>query len=579
MKSKKIISVMVSLLLVIAINFSLGACGQQGSNGGQKIDKNRTQLYVSNFAGGYGDEWLYALAARFEEFYKDVSFEPDHPEKKGVQIMFDSEKVLGTDMINEISTSRNEVFFSESVYYYDYLREGLFADITDIVSGENSDLAEYGDVGTIEDKMNTQQKEYYKSDGKYYAIPHYSAYSGIIYDVDLFEQEGWYLAYDQDNNNDGFIRPNNANNEKLSLGPDGKTGIDPETGVDYSLDDGLPATYDEFFRLCDYIVSTGNTPVIWTGKDNNVYLKRLLQALATDYEGAQQMLLNYNFNGYAENLVASIDNGVVTKRTPAVKIENSNGYELYTSAGRYYALTFLERLIDNPKYWHSDGFTNTESHLDAQDNCLFSRKENKYIGMLFDGIWWENEADATFKEMANSDVNMSRLNRRIGFMPYPKATTAEVGEKMTVVDTHYALGFINANITEEWKLDLAKKFLKFANTNQSLSEFTVITNTPKSLNYTVSEEDQEKMSYFGRNLLRVKETADIVYPYSTNEMYMTYQTNFEFTQSFEASINGRTYNNVGKAMHDNNITAEEFFYGIQNLYNQDAWNQLYEDFF
>ena len=579
MKSKKIISVMVSLLLVIAINFSLGACGQQGSNGGQKIDKNRTQLYVSNFAGGYGDEWLYALAARFEEFYKDVSFEPDHPEKKGVQIMFDSEKVLGTDMINEISTSRNEVFFSESVYYYDYLREGLFADITDIVSGENSDLAEYGDVGTIEDKMNTQQKEYYKSDGKYYAIPHYSAYSGIIYDVDLFEQEGWYLAYDQDNNNDGFIRPNNANNEKLSLGPDGKTEIDPETGVDYSLDDGLPATYDEFFRLCDYIVSTGNTPVIWTGKDNNVYLKRLLQALATDYEGAQQMLLNYNFNGYAENLVASIDNGVVTKRTPAVKIENSNGYELYTSAGRYYALTFLERLIDNPKYWHSDGFTNTESHLDAQDNFLFSRKENKYIGMLFDGIWWENEADATFKEMANSDVNMSRLNRRIGFMPYPKATTAEVGEKMTVVDTHYALGFINANITEEWKLDLAKKFLKFANTNQSLSEFTVITNTPKSLNYTVSEEDQEKMSYFGRNLLRVKETADIVYPYSTNEMYMTYQTNFEFTQSFEASINGRTYNNVGKAMHDNNITAEEFFYGIQNLYNQDAWNQLYEDFF
>ena len=33
----------------------------------EKIDKSKTQLYVSNFNGGYGDTWLRALKKKFEE--------------------------------------------------------------------------------------------------------------------------------------------------------------------------------------------------------------------------------------------------------------------------------------------------------------------------------------------------------------------------------------------------------------------------------------------------------------------------------------------------------------------------------
>ena len=46
-----------------------------GKNSAEKIDATKTQLYVGTYDGAYGDEWLYAVKTRFEEKYKDVSFE------------------------------------------------------------------------------------------------------------------------------------------------------------------------------------------------------------------------------------------------------------------------------------------------------------------------------------------------------------------------------------------------------------------------------------------------------------------------------------------------------------------------
>ena len=40
---------------------------------------------------------------------------------------------------------------------------------------------------------------YYKySDGKYYGLPHYESFFGIIYDVDMFEEELLYFADEVD---------------------------------------------------------------------------------------------------------------------------------------------------------------------------------------------------------------------------------------------------------------------------------------------------------------------------------------------------------------------------------------------
>ena len=61
--------------------------GGGGTGITEEVDYSRTQLYVSNFNGGYGDEWLYKLKTRFEEFYKETIFEEG---KKGVQVLIDN---------------------------------------------------------------------------------------------------------------------------------------------------------------------------------------------------------------------------------------------------------------------------------------------------------------------------------------------------------------------------------------------------------------------------------------------------------------------------------------------------------
>ena len=46
-----------------------------GGGGGEQVDDTKTQLYVSNYDGGFGDEWLYSAKAKFEKLYENKSFE------------------------------------------------------------------------------------------------------------------------------------------------------------------------------------------------------------------------------------------------------------------------------------------------------------------------------------------------------------------------------------------------------------------------------------------------------------------------------------------------------------------------
>lgn len=576
-KLKKWVCVGVSALTMASMCAGMTACNR-GANGDITIDPKKTQLYVSSHDGGFGSDWLTAATARFEEYYKDTSFEEG---KTGVQIVPDTPKVIGTALLADIKNSRNEVIFTESVFYYDYIAEGAVAEITDIINGENSSLEEYGDVGTIEDKMTDQQVSYYNYNGKYYGVPHYAAFMGIMYDVDLFDQKGFYFSADENNGNEGFII---SKTEKRSAGPDGKfCEVCAANGYDYSkhvCDDGLPATYDDFVRLCDYIVSSGVTPLIWSGQNHSDVLNKFMQQLAADYEGNEYML-NFTFDGTATHLVDSIDNaGNVTYREPT-QITNANGYELYSSAGRYYSLKFVENMLSKSSYHHDLAFNSTHSHMDAQDDFLYSKEENQPIAMLIDGNWWEHEATQTFNDMSNgndSDPN-SRMSRRIGYMPLPKATEDQVGQQETLTDFLYSMGFINAYAVADnpVKLDLAKKFLKFVNSQESLEEFTKYTSAPKSLNYSLSQETLSDMSYFGQSIWNTRKDANVIYPYSTNPLYLNNQTSFVYTAGYNSLVNGQVYNDLSKLMNDEKVSAKAIFEGIQAYFTKDKWETAYKD--
>ena len=81
------------------------------------------------------------------------------------------------------------------------------------------------------------------------------------------------------------------------------------------------------------------------------------------------------------------------------------------------------------------------------------------------------------------------------------------------------------------------------NTDECLQEFTTTTNAIKSFKYTMSEENKEKMSKFGKDFWDYFQNADVVFPYSHEKQYMNtigtqlsgrryaYSTNITFCQN------------------------------------------------
>ena len=555
---KKLCTISLSAVMLAA---AVG-CAPKIRENEEEVDATMTQLYVANYDGGVGTEWLYDVEKRFEAEFAETSFEPG---KKGVQVWVDANKTTyqGQSLISQISTLAQDIFFSEEINYYDYVSSGKLLDITDIMT---EDLTEYGESRSIEDKMNDTQRSFLKNtDGKYYAIPHFEVYGGIIYDVDLFENEGLYFALEQNNGNQGFVLDKN---DTRAAGPDGELG---------TYDDGLPATYDDFFRLCERMRLMGITPISWAGQYRSMQTSFLYCALHADYEGERNMLLNYNFSGTADNIVTSIgEDGQVT--TKQVDISPENGYELMGQAGRYYALKFFEELIAG-QYYSTLSFNDTQSHTAAQEDFIKGNNEGAPIGMLLDGTWWENEATISGAfESAETDYGQSagKEARRFGFMPYPKATEEQIGDPLILVDKNYSYGFINANISES-KVTAAKTFLHYCYTDESMQEFTKETGLAKGLDYTLDEDTLSDMTYYQQQLWQFRSTATVLTPCANSDIFKNNMSTLRYQISWEATVGNTPYNIPVNAMRNDGITALQYFEGM--AISAEDWAAEYSRFF
>ena len=554
-KLKKALACMLAMLSV-GSTFAVAGCGSQELVG-EQIDHTKTQLYVFNFNGGFGSEWLSYVKERYEELHKNDEWEEG---KKGVQIYVTSTKANAEGMAGTILSGRDEVFFQEYAYYYQLKNMGVLGDITpavtSVIEGENK---------TVASKLTPQLQDYYgiqESDGvHYYGIPHYTAYNGIMYNIDLFEKRGYYFVDEPVGTaiEDLFVY---YPTDKRSAGPDGKYD---------TYDDGLPATYDEFFTLCEYISQTGDSiPLLWSGQAAGDYLDNLTRALIADYEGAEQFQLNFDIDGVAKNLGTIVDGKFVLDETPTT-ITKDNGYELGRQAGKYYAAQFMQRVWQTKKYQAPRAGNSTHSHLDAQDDFLYAGidGETPETAMLIEGIWWYEEAQQSFTDMEVAyGKQYSKANRNFGLMPLPKATKEKVGEPQTLTDFIFSMCFMKANVAE-WKKPLAWDFIKFCHTDESLVEFTQVTNTPKTYNYTMTDEEKAEMAPFGRSVFALKESADFVAPYSSKQIYINNQMYF-------SKILTSTVDNVTSSFASNFLrkgTAASYFEGVYR-YRKDTWRNL-----
>lgn len=568
-------TIMVCMLSATMMLSGAVGCNLDDDDDDIVIDENKVQIYVSNYNGGVGKAWLDKIITDFEAEYSDYEVENNGNTYVGVQIVPNNHK---QEMFDDVTAEYDEVFFvDKSTNFYDMVTTGKLLEITDIVTTPNAN----DNNKTIESKLDPTQVDYLKVNGKYYSIPHYEILGGLTYNRNLFNNKSFFFAkggcpseycdYIQQNNSDPAPITDKLTdleqcvftdlNGELSAGPDGKYG---------TFDDGLPATYDEFFALCDWMVLNGTNPVTWSGQFGKAYMNYLINDLYADFDGKEMVKLSYNFNGVADRIVSNVGNDGTLTFEYNVEINNLTGYKMYQTEGMYHALKFIERLASDTNYYSSKlNQGQAHSHTTAQSEFVLSEfnpakwNNGKNIAMLVEGSYWENEAKdyGIFDDLSESNKTAEDVSYAL--LPIPKVNESYIGKKAVITEGMSGMYFARSNV-DSYKVEIIKEFLKFCSTDEKLQEFTAITGVTKGFNYDLSAIDGDITDY-AKSVIEIRKNADVCYKGSGNPVYISYLSYFSHKFSTGVGANYCLESFMG------GMSAKEVFEGIKNYRSAANW--------
>ena len=542
----------LTYLMAVSLVFALTACGFGDNN--IDIDENKSQLWVANYNGGVGEVWLDTLIERFEEAYKDYEFEPNSG-KKGVQVIPDHhQRYRDTANFHTLKFDNNHIYFTEAVNVNELAGMGLLLNLNDIM---NKTLN--GESKTIEEKLYGQHVSGLTAlDGNYYALPHYSLFNGINYNIDLFDDYGFYILDGYGENVD-FI----GSNGKKSAGPD---------GIYNTQDDGLPATYDEFFALLDFMVEVGVKPFVWSGQHRE-YSNFLFNTLVWNQLGREstEYFITYDSKDKTVPIVTGFNGN-----TPIVEeksITPQTGYLLKQHVGIYEVLSFVEQINERSGRYVSDvSFYDTSSYTEIQSDFIYSslpESGDTPIAMMIEGTYWINEARNIFK---NSGVPANE--RRFGFMPVPTGNT-NVNNEFVAADTYNSYAFINKNIENDPNIvKLATEFLMFAYSDQSLQEFTTITDIPKAVRYELTATQISGLSAYGQSIWDIASKGNIIFNIGSTPLFIRHQNDLGLNNFFAADSIGY-YIPMQAFRAGTPVSAKKYFEGMART--EQEWLYDYGD--
>lgn len=505
-------------VLAAAMPFTMMACGPTGGEVIDSVDKTKIQLNVFSYNGGVGSEWLDKVITRFEADYKDATFSNG---RTGVQVVPSKTK---SDVFSNMSTNNNHVIFSEVGNYSQLVTQKSVLDISDIMDKPLNELTKTTDTKTLKSKMYDETIDFYSfSGGKIYALPHYSFFSTFTYNKQLLTDKNLYFAKDYDVNGDLDSKFIHSASEDKSCGPDGIYGTD---------DDGLPATYTELFDLFNMMKNKNVTPITWAGGEmvSGGYVNYLLNNVYLSLAGKDQARLNYTFDSKDKTItiVEKFEGGkAVTKEE---KITADNYKNLNSELAKYQAIKVADTILDNALWQSGDCDSTTTTMLSTQQNYIESYNGGTPIAMIVEGSYWYNEADnAGYIEDTKNRFTDFDAKNNYQILPLPrvyegtyKDVEGKEAGKAVYADQADSLAVINANIAGDKELvELAKTFLAYCYTDESLKEFTETTRVTRSLKYDV---DVNKLDAWGKAVWNYTKAADLLLPYSSNSLYLNNRT-------------------------------------------------------
>lgn len=518
--AKKLWAIVLSAIMAATV---FVGCGRRDSIN-PEIDTTKTQLYLGVYNGGLGIQWVRQVANEFEELYKDYEGVNG---KKGVQVMINPQKTLfeaETLIANlKAGSETSDVYFTANTMYYKFVQEGVTEDVTDLLKEKVYDgSGEFGGTEkSILDKMDPYFVEGYKwEDGRYYGFPFEDSLAGIVYDKDLFDSK--------------HIE--------------------------------LPQTMAEFEDLLDRLVDMKCTPFTWTGQ-NPFYYTPLTTAIVAQYEGIDEANKNLTYEG-------EYDGQPLTVR---------NAYRLANQQGKKEAIKFMRLITKNPDYFSSAAPGGSQSQTMAQNEFLLSvenskrNKQIKRIAMIIEGDWWENEARPEFTEMEGINSDYGYGKRNFAFLPIPAMEgQADSSKRMVVSFSNGSVAFINKKAAQK---DLAKKWVQFMHSNSSLATFTVNTGSCLPYTYTITEEQKNSLTPFGRSVwdTRHDPNVEIVRTSNRNRFATFYEDMRMGGMGAEiCSLIGGTEvkNCLSHFALNPNTTVDDYFNGSKAYYSAERWTAI-----
>ncbi len=464
---KRLLTLVLSALMLLTSFAFVGCFG----GGGEADEEGKIQLQVGYSTAGFGDSYYKWLKQEFEEAYPDVQ----------VKLNDRTNAVAGGDAA--ISGLPDDVLFegfSDTKMYI-----GQMTEITDIYTSlaydDNFNFVGRGQGSkTLLDRLDkneramlnyneaaTQESQY-----KFYGAPLYTGMYGWWYDVDLFEQNGGEL-YDYEEI--GYAGLDcEVGTADDGYGPD---------GVPNTYDDRLPATFEDFKLLCYFMVDHNLAlyPFIWTSQHQWMQYK-VAETVKMSYDGFSNYAIHSTFDG-----TYVFPDGTTSVITP------ETGHKLWTvdengdmpyKWGEKASLLWSEFIADNTLY--DPAITRSTSHTMAQTLFLTSKTVGARNAFLMEGSHWQAEASLTFNEMAGDNPADALDERKFAILPIPKFIGTDGvpdqhsmnnvipmnGGGVGITMMSYAKGADGTgridDDTGENVLDIAKDFMLFVNSNESL---------------------------------------------------------------------------------------------------------------
>ena len=569
---KKMLVFVLALVMVLPV---IGCGGQTA---------NTTVIEAFIWDGGYGTEWFYESAKRFEESVATKEYIAGKP---GVKIEISKSKSSDASTMN---SSGIDVYVNNDTSSAKALaNKGWLANLTEIVTVKDEDRN--GTLVSIEDKIDPEFRSLLKgNDGNYYALPFANTLSGLTYDRELFDAMNLYIAdpvskgvntVDDVVEHTAFGTTVNFvfdKNVKKSCGSDGTYG---------TYDDGLPTSITELLVLCDYIkvLDASVAPFHFTGA-NPGYSRILADAIAGGLSRVESAKVSRYFTGkttyvtgYSSESIFPEINYIKKPTTETVDIDETNGYLTTRTKNAYYGYAFME--IAYREGWFSDDANNSNaSHLDAQSHFLCSGLEGiQKSAMFIEGSYWFTEAKEngkldTYKLLSGGK---SAYDRDLRWMPLPVTIDTVINEgegvsRYTTVSARKDFVYMNANaLKKEGTAEACLDFIKFMHSDSELVNFTASTGLMKSaMDYDFTAEDVAKLSSFQQSVLEMRKDLEVVVLGTGHEIF---ENNFEtFTQrTFFPSLENRRYNSALQALKAKNKDGE--YFGTKDIFEAIAYSE------